>query len=154
MLIIRWCCCCLLAKLPVILCDPVDCRPQAALSMGFPRQEHWSGLPFPPPGDTYHSLWHIAMPLWMPAIRRWRVEKSAWAIGPQAKAEHLSVLTPPSPVLSDHLLWPKRNICPCRNFCWELILFSAKYSERRNWKAKPSHTMDIAADNLKGNISK
>ena len=24
---------------------------QAPLSMGFSRQEHWSGLPFPPPGD-------------------------------------------------------------------------------------------------------
>ena len=24
---------------------------QAPLSMGFPRQEHWSGLPFPPPED-------------------------------------------------------------------------------------------------------
>ena len=24
---------------------------QARLSMGFPRQEYWSGLPFPPPGD-------------------------------------------------------------------------------------------------------
>ena len=24
---------------------------QASLSMGFPRQEHWSGLPFPSPGD-------------------------------------------------------------------------------------------------------
>ena len=24
---------------------------QAPLSMGFPRQESWSGLPFPPPGD-------------------------------------------------------------------------------------------------------
>ena len=24
---------------------------QAALSMGFPRQEYWSGLPFPSPGD-------------------------------------------------------------------------------------------------------
>ena len=24
---------------------------QAALSMGFPRQESWSGLPFPSPGD-------------------------------------------------------------------------------------------------------
>ena len=24
---------------------------QAPPSMGFPRQEHWSGLPFPPPGD-------------------------------------------------------------------------------------------------------
>ena len=25
--------------------------PQAPLSMGFPRQEDWSGLPFPSPGD-------------------------------------------------------------------------------------------------------
>ena len=24
---------------------------QASLSMGFPRQEYWSGLPFSPPGD-------------------------------------------------------------------------------------------------------
>ena len=24
---------------------------QAPLSMGFPRQEYWSGLPCPPPGD-------------------------------------------------------------------------------------------------------
>ena len=24
---------------------------QALLSMGFPRQEYWNGLPFPPPGD-------------------------------------------------------------------------------------------------------
>ena len=24
---------------------------QAPLSKGFSRQEHWSGLPFPPPGD-------------------------------------------------------------------------------------------------------
>ena len=24
---------------------------QASLSMGFPRQEYWSGLPFPPPVD-------------------------------------------------------------------------------------------------------
>ena len=24
---------------------------QAPLSMGFPRQEYWSRLPFPPPGD-------------------------------------------------------------------------------------------------------
>ena len=24
---------------------------QASLSVGFPRQEYWSGLPFPSPGD-------------------------------------------------------------------------------------------------------
>ena len=27
---------------------------QAPLSVGFFRQEHWSGLPFPPPGDLPH----------------------------------------------------------------------------------------------------
>ena len=33
------------------LCDPRDCSPQAPLSMGLSRQEHWSGLLCPPPGD-------------------------------------------------------------------------------------------------------
>ena len=33
------------------LCGPMDWSPPDPLSMGFPRQEHWSGLPFPPPGD-------------------------------------------------------------------------------------------------------
>ena len=28
---------------------------QAALSMGFPRQEYWSGLPSPSPGDFPNS---------------------------------------------------------------------------------------------------
>ena len=31
------------------LCNPMDCSPQAPLSMGFSRQEYWSGLPFPSP---------------------------------------------------------------------------------------------------------
>ena len=33
------------------LCDPTDCSCQAPLSMGFPRQENQSGLPFPSPRD-------------------------------------------------------------------------------------------------------
>ena len=33
------------------LCDPRDCSPPGTPSMGFPMQEYWSGLPFPPPGD-------------------------------------------------------------------------------------------------------
>ena len=28
---------------------------QVSLSMGFSRQEYWSGLPFPPPGDLPNS---------------------------------------------------------------------------------------------------
>ena len=36
----------------VLFCDLLDCSPpQSPLSMGFPRQEYWSGLPFPSPGD-------------------------------------------------------------------------------------------------------
>ena len=33
------------------LCDPKDSSPQAPLSVGFSRQECWTGLPFPSPGD-------------------------------------------------------------------------------------------------------
>ena len=31
------------------LCNPVDGSPPAPPSLGFSRQEHWSGLPFPSP---------------------------------------------------------------------------------------------------------
>ena len=31
------------------LCDPIDGSPPGSLSLGFSRQEHWSGLPFPSP---------------------------------------------------------------------------------------------------------
>ena len=40
----------------VQLCNPmwtVAC--QAPLSMEFSKQEYWSGLPFPPPGDSPNS---------------------------------------------------------------------------------------------------
>ena len=30
---------------------PCDAAHQTPLSMGFPRQEYWQGLPFPSPGD-------------------------------------------------------------------------------------------------------
>ena len=33
------------------LCDPLTIAHQAPLSMGFSRQEYWSGLPFPSPGN-------------------------------------------------------------------------------------------------------
>ena len=33
------------------LCNPIDCSRQAPLSMGFSRQEYWSGVPCLPSGD-------------------------------------------------------------------------------------------------------
>ena len=34
-----------------LFCNPMDCSPQASLYMGSSRQEYWSGLPSPSPGD-------------------------------------------------------------------------------------------------------
>ena len=33
----------------------MGCSPQAPLSMRFPRQDYWSGLPFPSAGDLHDS---------------------------------------------------------------------------------------------------
>ena len=35
------------------LSDPMDCSPPGSMKilMGFSRQEYWSGVPFPSPGD-------------------------------------------------------------------------------------------------------
>ena len=45
----------LLTQLHLTLCDPMNCSlpgaHQAPLSMGFAKQEYWSGLLFPSPGD-------------------------------------------------------------------------------------------------------
>ena len=33
------------------LCDPMDCSPPGSSVHGLSRQEKWSGVPFPSPGD-------------------------------------------------------------------------------------------------------
>ena len=43
--------CCLVAKLCPTFVTPWIVARQAPLPMGFPRQEYWSRLPFPSPGD-------------------------------------------------------------------------------------------------------
>ena len=40
-----------LLQLCPALCNPWTVTHQAPLSIGVPRQEYWSGLPCPPPGD-------------------------------------------------------------------------------------------------------
>ena len=48
-------CYCLVAKLCPTLLNPWTIAHQDPLSMRFPRQEYWSGLPFPSPGDLAKS---------------------------------------------------------------------------------------------------
>ena len=42
--------CVLVTQLWLTLCNSRDCSPRSS-SVGFPRQEYWSGLPFPSPLD-------------------------------------------------------------------------------------------------------
>ena len=50
--ICAWTCfCCLVAKLQQTLCDHMYCSLPGTSVHGFPRQEYWSGLLFPAPGD-------------------------------------------------------------------------------------------------------
>ena len=45
----------LVTKSCLTLVTPWTVAGQAPLSMGFSRQEYWSGLPCPPPGDLPNS---------------------------------------------------------------------------------------------------
>ena len=44
------------------LCNPMDCSPPGS-SVGFSRQEYWSGSPSPPPGDLPKAGMEPASPL-------------------------------------------------------------------------------------------
>ena len=67
-----------IAQSCLTLCDPMDCRPPGSSSMGFSRQEYWSGLPFPSPGD----LSDPGIELWSPALQAnaltWATREDLW----------------------------------------------------------------------------
>ena len=50
------------AQLRLTLFDSLDSH-QAPLLMGFPRQQFWSGLPFPTPGDLPCSGFEPTFPV-------------------------------------------------------------------------------------------
>ena len=55
------------------LCDPMDCSPQAPLSIGFSRQEYWGGLPLPTLGDLpYPGI--ESMSLVSPGTLHWQAD--------------------------------------------------------------------------------
>ena len=44
-------CVCVCARLCLTLRNFMDCSPSGSSVHGFPKQEYWSGLPWPSPGD-------------------------------------------------------------------------------------------------------
>ena len=92
----------LVTQLNPTLCNPMDCSYQAPLSMRFSRQEYWSGLPFPSPGDVPD-----------PGIKPW---------SPALQADP-SVSEPPGKPISAAYFQPASN-CWCLGSCsWALTGF-------------------------------
>ena len=54
----------LVAKSCLTLAAPWTVARQAPLSMGLPRQEYWSGLPFPSPGDPPDPRLNLGLLHW------------------------------------------------------------------------------------------
>ena len=60
---------CEIAQSCLTLCDPIDSSlHQAPTSMGFSRQEYWSGLPFPSPGNLLDPRIEPKAPAVSPAL--------------------------------------------------------------------------------------
>ena len=51
---------------------------QAPLFMGFSRQEYWSGLPFPPPGDLPNQAIKLMTPMPPALPGRFFTTRAAW----------------------------------------------------------------------------
>ena len=45
---------CKRAQSYLTFCDPMNCSPPGSSVHGISRQEYWSGLPFPTPGDLFY----------------------------------------------------------------------------------------------------
>ena len=96
----------------------MDCSPPgSSLSMGFSRQEYWSGLPFPPAGDLPRDGTHVS------CLLRWQVGS-------------LPLVLPGKPGSSNNLLEKtetKRQWGQVRNRIWERRDFSPEAPERSLW---------------------
>ena len=84
---------CACAQLHLTYGNPLDCSPRAPPPMGFPRQEYWSRLPFPPPGDLSNPLIEPHLP---------------WLLPGQASSLPLGHLGSPQRSLLDN-----EPLCPC-----------------------------------------
>ena len=104
-------------------CDPWTVPHQSSLPMGFSRQQYWSGLPFPSPGD----LPNLGIEPRSPALQAdslliklqnlmlpWNASRRRGLILEQ----HFLIL-PPHP-WTDHQYYPQNQHEPCGHSCSQI----------------------------------
>ena len=62
---------------------------QASLSMRVSRQEYWSGLPFPPPGDLPNSGIKPVSPMSLALVGRFLTTSATWG-APRPQINYIS----------------------------------------------------------------
>ena len=120
------------------LCDPWTVAYQAPLSMGFSRQEYWSGLPFPSPGD-------LPDPGIKPRSPTLQVDALTSASPGKPQNQHGDPQNPQKALMAgtreqgDGVLWDQvrevnsvwRRIWVCEHWVWLFFMF-CHYSSIRN----------------------
>ena len=95
------------------LCDPIDGSPPGSPVLGFSRQEHWSGLPFPSP---MHEKWKVKVK----SLSRVWLLATPWTAAYQAppsmgisRQEYWNGVPLPSPNKSINIYkWEKISLSP------------------------------------------
>ena len=123
-------------QLCLTLCDPIDGSPhQAPQSLGFPRQEYWSGLPFPSPMHacmlSHFSCVQLCATLWTAA------HQASLSTG-FSRQEYWSGLPFPSPIHACMLsCFSRVQLCAT---LWTAALqtpLSTGFSRQEYWSGLP-----------------
>ena len=109
---------------------------QTPLSMGFPRQEYWSGLPLPPPGDHPDPGIEL-MSLTSPALA-----SGSLPLAPPGKPSFLSkfpkhkAMVTGSFRLSSYLILQRSSKRPCSSWGSSRAMAVSAYMEMTRWPAR------------------
>ena len=105
---------------------------QAPLSMGFSRQEYWSGLPCPPPGDlpdpgikpvslmspTLAGGFFITSATWQAMVHQFQFQFSRSVVSDSLQPHELQHTRPPCPLPTPGVYL---NSCPLSRWCHPTI---------------------------------
>ena len=118
------------------LCDPIDSSPLgSSLSLGFSRQEHWSGLPFPSP-NMLSRLDITLLPRSTRLLISWLQSPSAVILEPKKiKCDTISTVYPS---ISHEVMgldamnqaWRPINL----NFCQDISLRHTSLKKQKSFK--------------------
>ena len=125
------------------LCDPIDGSPPAPPSLGFSRQEHWSGLPFPSP-------MHEGEKRKVKSLSCVRLLATPWTAAYQAppfmgfsRQEYWSGVPLPSPkqlYIGDQFIVHRVGRTLCLQTFFELVLLSASHAKNKAHRSRVAAT--------------